>query len=71
MKKPKPDPGEGQFEAYYGHPDAERGPLRWAGAVLSPGEWVGVTAAQAEALKNVPGVSIRARGDLIGSEDHG
>ena len=49
------------FEARYSVEFSERGPVVWAGMELPPGEWVPVTADQAEMCALIDYVEVRER----------
>ena len=49
------------FEAKYNVEFSERGPFTFAGMELPPGEWVPVTADQAEMCANIDYIEVRAR----------
>lgn len=49
------------FEAKYNVEFSERGPFVWAGMELPPGEWVPVTADQAEICDRIQSVEVRER----------
>jgi len=56
------------FEAKYNVEFSERGPFVWAGMELPPGEWVPVTADQAEMCALIDYIEVRDRKEPTASK---